>query len=83
MENVENQIALLHARVAALTKAKATLVLAQQEFKRTSQLVESDTASRELYDQRQAALSIARAGVVQALADVNQIRVFLGLQAQG
>jgi membrane fusion protein, multidrug efflux system len=83
MENVENQIALLHARVAALTKAKATLVLAQQEFKRTSQLVESDTASRELYDQRQAALSIARAGIVQALADVNQIRVFLGLQAQG
>src|SRR6185437_7445709 len=39
-------------------------------------------ASRELYDQRQAALSIARAGVVQALADVNQIRVSLGLQAQ-
>src|SRR3984893_4135780 len=30
-ENIENQIALLHARVAALKKAKATLVLAQQE----------------------------------------------------
>jgi membrane fusion protein, multidrug efflux system len=42
----------------------------------------SNTASRELYDQRQAALSIAQAGVVQALADVNQIRVSLGLQAQ-
>ena len=82
VENVENQIALLHARVAALKKAKATLVLAQQEFDRTSQLVVSDTASRELYDQRQAALSIAQAGVVQALADANQIRVSLGLQAQ-
>jgi membrane fusion protein (multidrug efflux system) len=82
VENVENQIALLHARVAALKKAKATLILAQQEFHRTSQLVVSDTASRELYDQRQAALSIAQAGVAQALADVNQIRVFLGLQAQ-
>jgi membrane fusion protein (multidrug efflux system) len=81
-ENVENQVALLHARVAALKKAKATLVLAKQEFDRTAQLVVSDTASRELYDQRQASLSIAQAGIVQALADVNQIRVFLGLQAQ-
>ena len=38
-ENVENQIGLLHARVAALRKAKATLILAQQEFDRTSKLV--------------------------------------------
>src|SRR4051794_27396581 len=82
IENVENQIALLHARVAALRKAKASLTLAQQEFDRTSQLVASETASRELYDQRQASLSIARAGVVQALADANQIRVSLGLQTQ-
>jgi membrane fusion protein (multidrug efflux system) len=82
VENVENQTSLLHARVAALKKAKATLVLAQQEFDRTSQLVVSETASRELYDQRQASLSIARAGVVQALADANQIRVSLGLQPQ-
>jgi membrane fusion protein (multidrug efflux system) len=82
VENVENQIALLHARVAALKKAKATLVLAQQEFDRTSHLFVSETASRELYDQRQASLSIAQAGVVQALADANQIRVSLGLQAQ-
>ncbi|WFU69209.1 HlyD family secretion protein [Bradyrhizobium sp. CB2312] len=80
IENVENQIALLHARVAALKKAKATLTLAQQEFDRTARLVVSETASRELYDQRQASLSIAQAGIVQALADVNQVRVSLGLQ---
>jgi len=80
IENVDNQVSLLHARVAALRKAKATLTLAQQEFDRTSKLVQTDTASRELYDQRQASLSIAQAGVVQALADVNQIRVSLGLQ---
>jgi membrane fusion protein, multidrug efflux system len=80
-ENVENQIALLHARVAALKKAKATLILAQQEFERTSKLVVSDTASRELLDQRQASLSTAEAGVVQSLADANQIRVSLGLEA--
>ncbi|WGD55158.1 HlyD family secretion protein [Bradyrhizobium sp. CB1650] len=82
VENVGNQIALLHARVAALNKARATLTLAQQEFDRTAKLVVSDTASHELYDQRQAALLIAKAGVVQALADANQIRVFLGLSVQ-
>jgi membrane fusion protein, multidrug efflux system len=82
VESVENQISLLHARVAALNKAKATGVLAQQEFDRTSALVVSDWASRELYDQRRASLSIAKADVVQALADANQIRVSLGLQAQ-
>jgi membrane fusion protein (multidrug efflux system) len=82
VENVENQIALLHARVAALKKAQATVILAQQEFDRTSKLVVSDFATHELYDQRQADLSIARAGVVQALADANQVRVSLGLQTQ-
>jgi membrane fusion protein (multidrug efflux system) len=82
VENVENQIGVLHARVAALKKAKATVILAQQEFDRTSKLVVSETASRELYDQRQAALLIAQAGVVQAVADANQIRVSLGLQSE-
>jgi membrane fusion protein (multidrug efflux system) len=82
VENVENQVALLRARVAALKKTKATLTLAQQEFDRTSHLVVSETASRELYDQRQAALLVAQADVVQALADANQIRVSLGLQTQ-
>src|SRR5580693_3905896 len=82
VENVENQAALLNARVAALKQAQATVILAQQEFDRTSRLVVSDTASHELYDQRQAALLIAKAGVVQALADVNQIRVSLGLQTE-
>jgi membrane fusion protein (multidrug efflux system) len=83
VENVEDQVALLRARIAALNKAKAAVVLAQQEFDRTARLVVSQTATRELYDQRQAALSIAHAGVVQALADVNQIRVYLGLPAEG
>jgi membrane fusion protein (multidrug efflux system) len=45
-------------------------------------LLASDAASRELYDQRQAGLLIAQAGVVQALADANQIRVSLGLRAR-
>ena len=82
IDDVDNQIALLHDRVAAVDKAKATLALAQQEFDRTSQLLASSTASCEQYDQRQAALLVARAGVTQALADAYQIRASLGLPAQ-
>ena len=38
-------------------------------------------ASHEQFDQREAALSVARADVTQALADIHQIRVSLGLPA--
>src|SRR5262249_20415828 len=72
IQDVQNQVALLRARVAALNNTKATLPLAQREFDRTAQLLASAAASRELYDQRQAALSIAQAGVVQSMADVHQ-----------
>ena len=82
MEDVENQIALLHAKVAALDKSRATLKLAEAEFDRTKKLVVSAVASREEYDRREAALSVARAEVIQALDDIHQIRVSLGLPAE-
>jgi membrane fusion protein, multidrug efflux system len=82
VEDVENQIALLHAKVAALDKSRATLKLAEAEFDRTKKLVVSAVASREEYDRREAALSVARAEVIQALDDIHQIRVSLGLPAE-
>ena len=82
VENVDNQVALLHARVAAVDKSKAALVLAQVEFDRARQLVARDDVSREVYDQRQAELTTAGAELVQTLAEVFQIRVSLGLPAQ-
>ena len=82
MEDVENQIALLHAKVAVLDKSRATLKLAEAEFDRTKKLVVSAVASREEYDRREAALSVARAEVIQALDDIHQIRVSLGLPAE-
>jgi membrane fusion protein (multidrug efflux system) len=82
MEDVDNRVASLHARVAALDKSKATLKLAQVEFARAEQLLPQANVSREQYDQRQAALSVAQADVIQAAADVHQIRVSLGLLAQ-
>jgi membrane fusion protein (multidrug efflux system) len=82
VENVDNQAALLHARVAAVAKGKAALTLAQLEFDRAKQLVARDDVPREVYDRRQAELTTAGAGLTQALAEVYQIRVSLGLPAQ-
>jgi membrane fusion protein, multidrug efflux system len=82
VQEVDNQIALLHARVAALDKSKAALTLAELEFNRAKQLVASSYVTREDYDQRQAELTTAEAGVTEALAEVYQVRVSLGLPAQ-
>src|SRR6516164_5310734 len=82
IEDVDNRIALLHAKVAALDKSKANLKFAQAELDRAKALVSSSFETREEYDRRDAALSVARADVAQALEDAHQIRVALGLPAE-
>src|SRR5271163_2003579 len=82
MENVDDQVALLRARVAGVDKSKAELALAQIDFDRAAKLVVSSDTPRSEYDRRQAALLAARADVVAALADVRQIRASLGLAPQ-
>jgi membrane fusion protein (multidrug efflux system) len=82
MEDVQNRIALLHAKVAALDKNKATLKFAQAELDRAKALVSSSAVSREEYDRRDVAVSVARADLTQALEDAHQIRVSLGLPAE-
>src|SRR6516162_6805439 len=82
MEDVQNQVSLLHARVAGLEKSRAALKLAELDFERAKQLIGSTTISQQEYDRREAALTTARAQVSQSLADVYQIRVSLGLPAQ-
>jgi membrane fusion protein, multidrug efflux system len=79
VEDLENRIALLHDRVAALDKAKATLALAQVNFDRAKQLLGTPAESRQQYDQRQEEFSTASAQVTQALAAVHQVRASLGL----
>jgi membrane fusion protein (multidrug efflux system) len=82
VEELENQIALLHARVAALDKSKAVLTLAQIDFSRAKQLLGTPAESRQQYDRAQRALSTADAQVNEALAQVYQARASLGLPAQ-
>jgi membrane fusion protein (multidrug efflux system) len=82
VEDLDNQIALLHARVAALDKDKAALTLAQIDFNRAKQLLGTPAESRQQYDRAQKVLSTADAQVNEALAEVYQARVSLGLPAQ-
>ena len=82
VEDLGNQIALLHARVAALDKSKATLALAQIDFGRAKQLLGTPAESRQQYDRAQRALSTSDAQVNEALAQVYQARASLGLPAQ-
>jgi membrane fusion protein (multidrug efflux system) len=82
VEGVDNEVALLHARVAAIDKSKAALVLAQLQFDRARELVPRGDTPREVYDQRQAELTTAGAQLAETLAEVYQIRASLGLPAQ-
>lgn len=82
IEDVDNQIALIRTRVATWEQSKATLVLAQAEFGRAERLLATKVVSAEEYDQRREALDVAKAQVTQALENVLQARVALGLPAQ-
>jgi membrane fusion protein, multidrug efflux system len=79
VEGVDSQVAQLHARVAAIDKSKAALVLAQVQFDRARALVGKDDVPRSVYDERQATLTSAGAELAETLAEVYQIRVSLGL----
>ena len=68
VQDVDNQVALLHARVAALGKSRASLALAQAQFERARQLLPRADVPREVFDQRQAELPSAGADLTQALA---------------
>jgi membrane fusion protein, multidrug efflux system len=82
IEDVDNQIQLIAARVATWEQEKATLVLAQQEFDRADKLLSTRVVSQEEYDERREALDVAKAQVTQALQNIYQARVALGLPAQ-
>ncbi len=82
MENVDDQVAQLRAKVANVDKSKAELALAQVDFDRAAKLVVSNDTPRSEYDRRQAILLAARADVVASLADVQQVRASLGLPPQ-
>jgi membrane fusion protein (multidrug efflux system) len=82
IEDVDNQIATIRAHVATWEQAKAAQVLAQAEFDRAQRLLNTKVVSAEEYDQKREALDVATAQVKQALENIYQARVALGLEAQ-
>jgi membrane fusion protein (multidrug efflux system) len=82
IEDVDNQVALLSARVATLDQAKAALVYAQAEFDRAKHLLDTKVISPEEYDLKREAIDSATAQVSQALESVHQTRAALGLPSE-
>jgi len=81
MEDVQNQVAVLRQRVATWEQSKATLALAQAEFDRAEKLRTQKVTSVEEYDRKREARDVAQSQVTQALQNVYQQRVALGLPA--
>jgi len=81
-EHVDDEVALLHAKVATLRSKEATLQRVEVDYKRADALLKSDVASRQQFDNAAEALRVAQAEVERAQQEVYQIRVGLGLPAQ-
>ena len=79
VEGLNNQVADLHASVAALQAANAILIRARADFGREKQLYESQVISRQTFDTYQEAFSVAQAQSDKAQQDVYRIRAGLGL----
>ena len=79
MEDVASQVAALKTKVAQLASKRATLAKAQAEYDREAPLVKSGTASKSEFDAYSELLSVAKAQAEEALENVYQLRVSLGL----
>ena len=79
MEDVNNQIALLAANVATWESRKATLDRAKADLERQRPLVEKGIVTRQEFDRYQEEFRVGEASVRQALEQVHQVRVALGL----
>jgi membrane fusion protein (multidrug efflux system) len=82
IEDVNTQVANLHASVATLNRAQATLELARNNLKRGEELLPSGGISKEELDQRRQTVKVDEAAVAQALEAIHATRVGLGLPAE-
>jgi membrane fusion protein (multidrug efflux system) len=82
IEDVDNQVALLKAKVATLASKRATFTKTEADFNRAAPLVKGGAVAQETLDQRREAMLVAQAEVDEALQGVYQVRVALGLPPQ-
>jgi membrane fusion protein, multidrug efflux system len=79
IEDVDDTVALLRSRVAALRSKEASRDRARADFVRAQQLIGRGAIAREEFDHRREADLTAEADVKQALEEVHETRVALGL----
>ena len=79
IEQVDNQVALLRARVAALRSKEATMELRGPTSGEAQVLFDRGAIAREEFDQRREAQRVAEALAHQAMEEVFETRVYLGL----
>jgi membrane fusion protein (multidrug efflux system) len=79
IQEVDNQVALLKAKVATLSSRKANLVRAQSDFDRVDKVRNTGVVSQNELAQLREALDVAQAQVEEALQGVYQVRASLGL----
>jgi membrane fusion protein (multidrug efflux system) len=79
VEDVDNQIALLRAKVATLRSQQAVVTKTQADYDRAAPLVATGAVSPEDLDARKEALLVAQAEVEEALQGIYEVRVALGL----
>jgi len=82
IEEVRDQVAQLHAKIATLDSARAELVRAQADYDRAFPLLSSGAVTKEEVDRREQVLLVSKAQVQEAIQEVYQIRVSLGLPAE-
>jgi membrane fusion protein (multidrug efflux system) len=79
IQDVDNQVALLKAKVATLNSRRANLVRAQSDFDRADKVRDTGVVSADELAQRRESLDVTRAQVEEALQGVYQVRASLGL----
>jgi membrane fusion protein (multidrug efflux system) len=82
MEQVDNQLALLRARVAALRSAEATREKTEADLTRARDSYTKGVSSKQDLDAAVASKRVADAQVNQAVQEVHEVRVSLGLPPQ-
>jgi membrane fusion protein (multidrug efflux system) len=82
MENLNNEVADLHAKVAALQAANATLAKAQADYLREQQLLKKQVIAQQELDSYLEAYAVAKAESAKAQQEVEQVRAGLGLPAR-
>ncbi len=82
IDDLNNQVAELHSKVASLEAINATLLKARADYERAQKLFKAQVIAKQEFDSLQERFSVAQAQWEKAQQDVYQIRAALGLTSR-